>query len=76
MNTINLNDYVTVVLTQQGAYLYNQYFRNLNINKELSVGDELRIQIWDLANIFGERLYNGCIPPFKSMNLKYEGVSQ
>lgn len=83
---INLNDVVEVTLTDKGLQLYkdnvesltipNQYkyylYDNLHTSNE---GIILRIQLWELMNIFGDHLYNGCEIPFKDNIIRCKIIS-
>lgn len=66
---LNLNVPVRVRLTEQGAFLYNSYWRSSGVPLDLlspmkQAGDELKIQLWEAMHIFGPHCYNGCRVPF------------
>lgn len=70
---INLNDYVKVKLTEEGLARYKasmyHSFKDLD-------GDILKIQFWQLMNIYGQCMYNGNNNlPFESMDVEVERAS-
>jgi len=66
---INLNEQFTVILTEEGAKIYNEFndqFLFLNESpKQLKEGDKLKDELWSLMQIFGPKLHNGCEIPFE-----------
>jgi hypothetical protein len=72
----NLNDYVWVILTEDGIGIYNEYFRKLGISERNMVKlktnqhGETRFQIWELMGFFGNDMFNGSPKqPFKRNRL-------
>ena len=67
---INLNDYVKVNLTDEGASYYHAQY---GCYPTLEDNGTLKIQLWELAYIFGKLLYNGNSNlPFESMEIEIE----
>jgi hypothetical protein len=64
----NLNGYVRVKLNQHGKQLYSDYWSPYAWLKEPEIDDEgyTQFQMWQLMNIFGTHLYNGCKTPFET----------
>lgn len=68
---MNMNDNVSVILTESGAKVMNgreDYFSRIipNYNKhEYREGDELRTQLWCLFEYFGSYVNITCDTPFK-----------
>lgn len=68
---MNMNDNVSVILTESGAKVMNgreDYFSRIipNYNKhEYREGDELRTQLWCLFEYFGSYVNLTCDTPFK-----------
>lgn len=63
MNRVNVNDFVYVVPTEDGAKVYNDDIarRNIKLPKDLhrqqiAAGEILKIQLWSLMQIFGPRM--------------------
>ena len=69
---INLNDTVTVNLSERGAGILNKYFKQFSITENYKAGDVFETQLWDLMNIFGECMVMGFDIPFESCYLKIE----
>ena len=69
---INLNDSVSVNLSERGAEILNKYFKQFIITKNYKAGDVFKTELWDLMNIFGEHLTMGFNIPFESCYLKIE----
>lgn len=67
---INLNDQATVILTDLGQDIYENYFRELGIKRKAP--RKLTTELWDVAAIFGSHLHNGCQMPFKNTDLEIE----
>ena len=68
---VNLNDRVSVILTDTGAKALNEYnaqFADLlgYKRKVYLPSDTFETQLWDLCNIFGPGLYLGGNSPFHS----------
>lgn len=67
---INLNDYVKVKLTEEGRDAYRISDRADFSRVE---NNTLRIQLWELAYIFGNLLWHGNPNlPFESMEVEFE----
>jgi hypothetical protein len=69
---INLNETVEVVLTKEGAKIYNRRYDDLKFVKNFDIkqfkeGDTLRTQIWSLMQDFGPHIRLGCTPPFEGL---------
>ena len=66
---INLNEIVTVTLTKKGAEILTEhekkYLAGIHKNRVYQQGHEFRTHLWDIMNIFGKHLYNGCEIPFE-----------
>lgn len=69
---VNLNETVEVVLTKEGAAVYNRrwddkpWMANFTPNK-LNEGDTLRTQIWCLMQDFGPSINIGMKPLFEGL---------
>jgi hypothetical protein len=60
--SINVNEYVQVELTTEGLARYIRHFQNLGLKKvplDNLLGSTLKVQLWELMNIFGDEMYNG-----------------
>jgi hypothetical protein len=74
---INLNETVEVVLTKEGAEIYNGRWYplvqrcNLAV-KEYKAGDTLRTQIWSLMQDFGPHIQLGAKAPFEGLMMTIE----
>lgn len=74
---INLNQSCNVILTEHGAEVYNEYFRELHAICQqielthLKAGDEISLQLWELMNIFGKHLYNGAENCFANNDISF-----
>lgn len=69
--TINLNDQVTIRLNAIGRRIINDYFGELGVPTPSSwTANTINLPLWELTNIFGPYLYNGCQVPFESMNVE------
>ena len=74
---INLNRFCNVILTEHGAEVYNEYFRELHATCQLielthlKAEDELSLQLWELMNIFGKYLYNGAESCFANNDISF-----
>lgn len=68
---MNMNDTVSVILTDTGAKIMNDrekyYQKNIPnyIKRTYSCGDKLQTQLWCLFDYFGEYIYMTCDTPFK-----------
>ena len=83
---LNINDQVLVKLTPDGAKTYRDWqdfwFKPLLgviprayeiERKSTEVGDKHRFQIWQLMQIFGEKMYNGGRQQFENNIIDWEG---
>ncbi len=79
----NLDDYVGVKLTKRGREIYKEFYDNLVkdmsddakkriLNYEPLKDDEgyLKLQLWELMNIFGRNLITGAETPFEEKEIK------
>jgi hypothetical protein len=74
---INLNETVEVKLTQGGAQIYNARYKNLNLPDRYEIdtkvaGETLRIQLWNLMEIFGPYTGLGMHPHFEGLMMTIE----
>ncbi len=80
---LNLNDRVWVTLTDEGRIILTRYYlqflkaplsmKDLNSLREGHRDrDRHQFQLWELAQIFGERMYNGCKQLFVDNVLEVE----
>ena len=76
MIEINVNDTVSVELTEAGVKIYNESFYKLLLptpinrdeNRFYQAGDKLVLPFWDMMQIFGNAFFNGNLAnnlPFK-----------
>ena len=69
---LNLNQRVSVILTEHGADIYNKHmtrYSNLDYIPVIE-GYELKIQLWNLMNIFSSSLYLGAMHvPFEDNSM-------
>ena len=59
---ININQLVRVTLTNEGKAIYGQHYRQYG--QYPIPPDVLETELWDIMNIFGKYLHNGCKMPF------------
>lgn len=57
---ISMNSTCRVRLTGVGTRVYERYFERLNLPVEPLENDSVVTELWDLFNIFGESIYQGC----------------
>lgn len=68
----NLNDYVWVKLTDAGRVAHRNHWERLSFGTvhDYKPVDEIdgwsRWQLWELMQVFGGSLYNGCNVPFET----------
>jgi hypothetical protein len=58
----NLNAKIRVTLTKEGARIYNKHWitaPNKYRPLEVAVGDDVELELWRMAQIFGQDFYNG-----------------
>lgn len=70
----NINDKVYVKMLPRGRFIHEEYYQSLqaivpeitipNIVEDADGWSEWRL--WDLMNIFGRHIYNGCDMPFET----------
>ena len=66
---INLNVEVEVILTTEGEFYLRHYYTELNIpfsENLIKENKKFRAPLWEIMQIFGKYLYNGCEIPFKN----------
>lgn len=80
----NINYYVTVKLTEHGLDIFKEYehqFDNIRGNKEqtktkvaeiIANDYQLRLQGWNMMQIFGNHCYLGSLPIFHECSWKVE----
>jgi hypothetical protein len=69
--TINWNDRVTVRPNALGWRQYDEFYRALGMEPPAH-GETFRQELWSVAQIWGKHLYNGCQPPFVTMDFEIE----
>lgn len=67
----NINNYVSVKLTDRGRDIHTNYWRGILPRREpvpavVEVDGWSRWQMWELMHIFGSHCFNGCDPPFET----------
>lgn len=65
---INLNDYVSVTLSEEGADVFNRYFEEVPAKRrpaKVEEGCEMEGPLWEMFQIFGEHVGLGKHLPFK-----------
>lgn len=80
MSKINLNDTVSVILTQYGADKVNKIYADMSERVphffprlEYSEGDRYTTQLWVLFEDFGEDIYLSAVNlPFKNNEIFFE----
>lgn len=71
---INTNEEVKVILTKEGAEIYNTYIDSKTYpHATVYEGQGLELQLWQLMFIFGNTLTLGMNVPFKDNVIIYEG---
>lgn len=82
----NINDSCWVILTPRGARILNAHYRKLEQDAmengyrgaitlpNAHNGMKLKIQLWELMNIFGEHLYIGASNVFDNNMIYFEEV--
>lgn len=70
MEGIDLNDTVSVELTEYGADFLNEYNKKNCLQKEYKEGDIYKNQMWHLMHIFTESIRFDKPKPFN--NLKFD----
>lgn len=76
---VNLNDSVSVILTDDGAATLNKYNAQWSTMPGSTATvylafDKYETQLWDLFNIFGSKLHMGANPPFHSNSIIIDGA--
>lgn len=77
MPKFNINNYVSVTLTEYGAKIYNSQWDGLSIPKEYipeqkKAGDTLKIQMWCLLETFGKHISIGFNSPFENCSMTFD----
>jgi len=68
---INLNAQVLVEPNDLGWKIYDDYWSKYPLKSQPPRHEKhLKLHIWELANIFGSKLYNGCEIPFTTTNME------
>ena len=65
---VNINDAITVTLTEEGVGVLNEYYRGRRqklIKYHHKGGDIYKFQIWELMAIFGRHMHMGAVQFFK-----------
>lgn len=77
--TININDYVEVVLTAAGARIWNEYemgFAKYNVRgwepRLKKEGDVHRESLWRMMKVFGPHIHLGGVVPFVMCKMTIE----
>ncbi len=69
----NWNDEITLQLNEKGVKIYKDvYFGSVTPGLK---GRELKLQLWDAANIFGPHLSLGFDMPFEDANFELHRLS-
>lgn len=73
----NINKQVTVALTEFGATIINDYHNNFNIPcqykpKQAIVNIPIKMELWQVMQIFGSHLFNGSKQVFVNNNLTFD----
>jgi hypothetical protein len=61
----NWNDQITIQLNEKGLKIYKDYYKGLNLDCPKLDGNQLKIQLWGAACIFGRYLSIGFELPFE-----------
>jgi len=69
---INVNDLVTVYLTEAGERTYRAHFGTWPDRIKIGEDKSVTTELWDLMVIFGNTLYNGCQIPFKNNDIEIQ----
>lgn len=58
---MDMNTTVTVVLTQDGADVWNKHHKDLDVPEKYftKTPGTLKLPMWELMNVFGPALYHG-----------------
>jgi hypothetical protein len=63
----NFNDEVEVVLTPSGEKVWNAYWNDLMTAGPVWTAGKIRkMQLWEVAHIFGKAMFNGDDPPLET----------
>jgi hypothetical protein len=64
--TVYLNGAVRVTLRPPGERIWREYHADLRVPAPpWRAGESRELAVWELANVFGPHLYNGCDPPIE-----------
>jgi hypothetical protein len=70
MQTFNINNYVFVKLTPKGYAIHREHWLPFAGDKYMppsrDSGGYTKFQLWDLMQVFGTSIYNGCVMPFET----------
>jgi hypothetical protein len=67
LKSFNINDYVYVRLNDTGRKIYGDYWAKYSCEPIPLIEEDngySKWQLWDLMNVFGEHIFNGCRMPF------------
>ena len=71
---LNMNDHATFRLTSYGAGIYNFHMRKNSLPRyrpaEKQAGDQLKMSLWELMQVFGPSLYMGGQIPFEENSIE------
>lgn len=74
---LNLNDQVEVVLTADGARMLNEHYGKYDRFhdwRDVQEGKVYKTELWHLAKVFGDKLYNGATQmPFEKNTVRVIG---
>lgn len=57
---VNMNAQVKFLLTEYGREVYKKHYEDLNCLKHMpNPAEEIKMSLWEMANIFGQVLYMG-----------------
>lgn len=66
---INWNDQVIIQPNALGWKIWEDYWNKFKV-KPPKHQETLTLQLWDVANVFGSYLYNGCEMPFVNTTIE------
>ena len=61
----NMNDLATVKLTKEGEKILREHFRQYPALIKIDENKIYETSLWEIMQIFGEHIYNGCTIPFE-----------
>lgn len=72
--TLNINDRVSVELTEEGLKHLKKYWSHIDLPRDLSIPglkeNVLTTELWDVMSIFGPKIYMGGPQFFKTNQIK------